>query len=68
MTFKIGDLLRCRFSVSEKKFINVVNALKHLNSQESEIYPFQIVRIKNRLDEKDNDLLINFFFMKKVQC
>jgi hypothetical protein len=45
-----------------------MNVLKHLNSQENKSYPFKIVRIKNRLDEKDNDLLINFFFMKKVQC
>jgi hypothetical protein len=45
-----------------------MKVLKHLNSQSNEKYPFQIVRIKNRLDEKDKDLLINFFFMKKVQC
>ncbi len=43
-----------------------MSAIKHLNIEAKE--QFQIVRIKNRLDEKDNDLLINFFFMSKVQC
>jgi hypothetical protein len=26
------------------------------------------VRIKNRLDHKENDILLNLFFMNKVQC
>jgi len=28
----------------------------------------KIVRIKNRLDQKDSDILINMFFMNKIQC
>ncbi len=45
-----------------------MKTLKYLNTTSNKKYPFQIVRIKNRLEEKDNDLLINFFFMNKVQC
>jgi hypothetical protein len=27
-----------------------------------------ITRIKNKLDEKDNNIIINYLFMEKVEC
>jgi hypothetical protein len=29
---------------------------------------FKLVRIKNKLSQKDNNILINYMFMGKVQC
>ena len=29
---------------------------------------FKLVRIKNKLDKQDNNVLVNFMFMGKVQC
>jgi hypothetical protein len=29
---------------------------------------FKLVRIKNKLNMKDNNILINYMFMGKVQC
>ena len=29
---------------------------------------FKLVRIKNKLDSRDNNVLVNFMFMGKVQC
>jgi hypothetical protein len=28
----------------------------------------KIIRVKNRLESKDNDILMNILFMNKIQC
>lgn len=28
----------------------------------------KLIRVKSRLDQKDNDILINLFFMGRIQC
>jgi hypothetical protein len=28
----------------------------------------KIIRVKNRLESKDNDILMNLLFMNKIQC
>ena len=29
---------------------------------------FRLMRIKNKLDERDNNIIINYLFMGKIQC
>jgi hypothetical protein len=45
-----------------------MNFFSKFKTKENKKDPFQIIRIKNRLDDKDNDVLINFFFMNRIQC
>lgn len=61
---KIGDLMRSKYSCNEQEFLKVLSVLEELDCKHPEI--FKIVRIKNRLDSKDNDVLINIYFMDKV--
>jgi hypothetical protein len=60
--------MRCKYEASEKEFIDIMKFFSKFKIQENTKSPLQIVRIKNRLDAKDNDILINFFFMNRIQC
>jgi hypothetical protein len=40
--------------------------LEEMDCKHPEI--LKIIRIKDRLDKKDNDVLINLYFMDKVEC
>lgn len=47
VTLKIGDLMRCRCSTTEKDFIKILSAIEEISIKSSNI--FKIIRIKNRL-------------------
>jgi hypothetical protein len=68
VVFRVGDLLRSKFQCSETVFINVLNTLYLLDKDRMMEDRFKLVRIKNKLSQKDNNILINYLFMGKVQC
>jgi hypothetical protein len=63
ITLKIGDLMRCRCSTTEREFLKILAAIEETNIKSSNV--IKIIRIKNRLEEENNDLLINLFFANK---
>ena len=68
LTFRVGDLLRSKLQCSETSFIKVMNTLINLDSSKEMEGKFKLVRIKNKLNMRDNNVLINYMFMGKVQC
>ena len=59
--------MRARLQCSESGFINILKSLYALDKLDNHRL-FKLVRIKNKLDSKDNNILINFMFMGKTQC
>ncbi len=39
-----------------------------MDSNESMRKKFKLIRIKNKLDDPANNIIINFQFMSKIQC
>ena len=66
MTFKIGDLIRCKMSSKEKEIVKVFRELKLVSAKNPE--KLKIVRIKNRLKQGTNDILINVKFNNVAIC
>lgn len=66
VSFKVGDLLRAKYACPEHQIIKIYHNLIEVSEKKPEL--FKIMRIKNRLDQKENDILINFFFNNKIQC
>jgi hypothetical protein len=42
--------------------------LDETDNQENQKPLFELVRIKNKLDSRDNNILVNYLFMGRVQC
>ena len=69
ISFRIGDLMRARMHVNEAACIRVLHSLYLLDEHESKEAPFfKLVRVKNKLDKQDNNVLINFLFRGRLQC
>lgn len=68
IVFQVNDLLRSKFQCSETTFINILNTLYLLDKSGEMKNKFKLVRVKNKLDQKDNNILINYMFLGKVQC
>jgi hypothetical protein len=66
VTFKVGDLLRARYSCLEHEFVNTLGILYKIEELDSSF--LRIIKIKNRMFEKDNDILINLFFKNRTIC
>ena len=39
-----------------------------LNDREEMKGKFKLIRIKNKLDESTNNIMVNYLFMGKIQC
>lgn len=65
VTFKISDLLRCKFSSHENEILRAYRELKRISDEKDY---FKIVRIKDRLELGTRDILINFNYMGKLLC
>lgn len=60
ITFKIGDLFRCKCKSKEAEIIRIFAEIKKIGVKGT---PFKIVRIKDRLETGTRDILININFM-----
>lgn len=68
IVFRVSDLLRSKFQCSESAFINLLKTMYLLDNSESMKGKFKLVRIKNKLDDPANNIMINYLFMNRVQC
>ena len=60
--------MRSKWQCSESSFITLVKLMLKMDELESMKDSFKIVRIKNKLDSKDSNILINYLYMGKVLC
>jgi hypothetical protein len=56
VTLKIFDLLRCKCHSNEDEIIYIVQALKQFERDDPK---FEIVRVKDRLNQGTRDIMIN---------
>lgn len=68
IVFRIGDLLRSKLQCSEAQFISLLKTMYVLDESEEMQGKFKLVRIKNKLDDPANNIIINYLFMGRVQC
>jgi hypothetical protein len=66
--FSLGDLLRSKYMCSENTFINILKTMYMLDSKESMQSKFKLVRVKNKLDDPANNIIVNYLFMGRLQC
>jgi hypothetical protein len=66
VTFKIGDMMRCKCACSEQEFINILKSFDAITLLRPDI--LKVVRVKNRLEKENNDILVNFLFGGKAEC
>jgi hypothetical protein len=60
--------MRAKLQCSESSFIALLKTLYLLDSSEKMKDRFKIVRIKNKLDDPANNIIINYLFKGKIQC
>ena len=68
VVFRVSDLMRSKLQCNERSFISLLKTMYMLDSSEKMQGKFRLVRIKNKLDEPANNIMINYLFMGKVQC
>jgi hypothetical protein len=66
--FRISDLLRSKLQCNEKTFINVLKTLYLLDKSTEMKDKFKIMRIKNKLDDAANNIMISYLFLNKIPC
>lgn len=63
ITFKIGDLLRCKCDSKEREIVTLYRMLEWKNYMQK---GFKIVRVKNRLNKGTRDILINILYQNAI--
>ena len=59
--------MRSKVQCTESAFIRLLKTLYSLDEKDNRTF-FKLVRIKNKIDSRDNNVLVNFMFLGKVQC
>ena len=68
IVFRVMDLLRSKFMCSESAFISILRTMYLLDSRDDMQTKFKIIKIRDKLDDPANNIMINYLFMGKVQC
>ncbi len=68
VVFRVSDLLRAKLQCNESSFISLLKTMYLLDSDNEMKGKFKLVRVKNKLDDPANNIMINYLFMGKVQC
>jgi hypothetical protein len=66
ISFKIGDLMRCKIGSQEREILKLFRHFSELSERQPSL--FKIIRIKNRLKEGTNDILMNVRFKNVFIC
>ena len=66
--FRVSDIMRSKLECSESNCISLLKTMYLLDASDSMKGKFKLVRIKNKLDESTNNIMVNYLFMGKVQC
>ncbi len=67
IVFRVSDLLRAKLKCSESSFISLLKTMYLLDNDSEMKDKFKLVRIKSKLDEPANNIMINYLFMGKLQ-
>ena len=67
ITFKIGDLMRCKCVSNEAEIIRILKVVKQM-SERCDTNLIKIIRVKDRLETGTRDILINFMFDGIIPC
>jgi hypothetical protein len=68
VSFRVSDLMRSKLQCNESSFISLLNTIYLLDNSECMRGKFKLIRIKNKLDDPANNIMINYLFMGKIQC
>jgi hypothetical protein len=68
VSFRVSDLMRSKLQCSESSLISLLNTMYLMDNSETMHGKFKLVRIKNKLDDPANNIMVNYLFMGKVQC
>jgi hypothetical protein len=68
IVFRVSDLMRSKLHCTEKDFISILKTMYMLEDDERVRGKFKLLRIKNKLDDPANNIMINYVFMGRVQC
>jgi len=60
--------MRAKLQCSESSFITLLKTLYLLDDSDKMKDKFKLVRIKNKLDDPANNIMINYLFKGKVLC
>lgn len=66
LSFKIGDLMRCKCSSKEREILKIFQYLEECSEKNPK--HMKIIRVKNRLKLGTNDILINTIYKEKYLC
>lgn len=64
VSFRVGDILRCRCTSKEKEIIALYTELERMSRKKDS--GLKIMRIKNRLEKGTKDILINFLYKNAI--
>lgn len=64
VSFRVGDILRCRCTSKEKEIIALYTELERMSRKKDS--GLKIMRIKNRLEKGTKDILINFLYKNMI--
>ncbi len=68
VVFRVSDLMRSKLQCTERGFISLLKTMYLLDSSDSMRGKFKLVRIKNKMDDPANNIIVNYLFMGRVQC
>lgn len=68
VVFRVSDLLRSKLQCTETQFISLLKTMYVLDDSEEMKGKFKLVRVKNKLDDAANNIMVNYLFMGRVQC
>ncbi len=60
LSFTVSDILICNYASKEKEVLKVFGEIQKISQKNPD--KFKIIRIKNRLQQSTNDILINAKF------
>ena len=68
ISFRVSDIMRSKLQCTENGFTSLLKTMYLLDESPSMKDKFSLVRIKNKLDDPANNIMINYLFMGKIQC
>jgi hypothetical protein len=68
VVFRVSDLMRSKLQCTERGFISLLKTMYLLDSSDAMRGKFKLVRIKNKMDDPANNIIVNYLFMGRVQC
>ena len=68
LAFRVSDIMRAKLQCEESSFINILKTMYLLDDDPKMEGKFKLIRIKNKLNEPANNIIINYLFQGKIPC